>query len=161
MGMQGDHFLQDGVLTVVDKIANFNSLGVRLPFMDHKLFAFMLGVPDRLRRTEDGRKILLRNYVDKAMPGLTSAALPASPQLPGKGMLDVCLARGPLRDMVEVCLSEQSIRRRGLFDAKGVRQMVTNAKAGGGMSQKQVFALLVTELWFRIFIDHEKGWISS
>ncbi|MDI1227148.1 MAG: asparagine synthase (glutamine-hydrolyzing) [bacterium] len=161
MGMQGDHFLQDGILTVIDKIAGFNSLGTRLPFMDHKLFAFMLGVPDRLRRTENGRKILLRNYVDKTMPGLTGASLRAAPQLPGKGMLDICLARGPLRDMVEVCLSEQSIRRRGLFDPAAVRQMVANAKSGGGMSQKQVFALLVTELWFRIFIDHEKGWISS
>lgn len=161
MGMQGDHLLQDGTLTVVDKLAGFNSLGVRLPFMDHKLFAFMLGVPDRLRRTDSSRKVLLRNYVARVMPNFVGAPLKVPVMQPGTGILDQCLARGPLRDMVEVCLSEQSIRRRGLFEPQAIRQMVANAKSGGGMSQKQVFALLVTELWFRIFIDHEKGWISS
>ncbi|HYD18723.1 MAG TPA: asparagine synthase (glutamine-hydrolyzing) [Patescibacteria group bacterium] len=160
MGMQRDHLLQDSVLSPIDKISRFNSLGTRLPLMDHKLFGFMLGVPDHLRRGQDKRKLLLRNYVEKALPGITSPATPMLPAPVGKRMMDECLARGPLRDMVDICLSEASLRRRGLFEPEAARQMVTAAKAGGAWSQKQVFALLMVELWFRIFIDHEKGWIS-
>ena len=40
-------------------------------------------------------------------------------------------------------------------------RIVTEAKAGEQLPMRQVFALLVLELWFRIFIDHEKGWIST
>ena len=55
-GMQRDHLLQDGILAPVNKLTMFSGLGTRMPLMDHKLFEFMLGVPDHLRREGDRRK---------------------------------------------------------------------------------------------------------
>jgi asparagine synthase (glutamine-hydrolysing) len=161
LGMQRDHLLQDGVLAPVNKLTGFNSLGTRMPLMDHKLIEFMLGVPDHLRRDGDRRKVLLRNYVDRILPGF--AHNPPRPDvLAGqKSMLQICLERGPLREMAETCLSEASVRKRELFDPAVVRRIMTEAKAGESLPMRQVFALLTLELWFRIFIDQEKGWIST
>ena len=33
-------------------------------------------------------------------------------------------------------------------------------KSGDSLQARQVYALLNLELWFRIFVDNEKGWIS-
>ncbi|MDE1154065.1 MAG: asparagine synthase (glutamine-hydrolyzing) [Micavibrio sp.] len=158
---QREHFLPDGVLTPFNKMTMANGVACRLPFADPKMAEFMLGVPDHLRRGGKGRKTLLRNYVDRVMPGL--AGQPAKPhELPQhKNLLETCLGTNPLREMVETCLSEASIKRRGMFDYAAVRRIMAGAKAGEALFMRQVFSLLVLELWFRIFVDHEKGWISK
>lgn len=162
LAMQHDHLLCDGVLMPVDKITMFNSLGTRFPLLDHKLFEFMLGVPDHLRRAGERRKVLLRNYVDKAMPGIANnPPRPEQAVVGQKTLLETCFASGPLREMMDACLSDSALKRRDLFDVEAARQVVAQAKAGEAAQQRQAFALLVLELWFRIFIDHEKGWLSS
>lgn len=162
VGMQGEHLLQDGVLSPVNKLTRFNGLGTRMPYMDHKLFEFMLSVPDHLRRDGDRRKLLLRNYVDRILPGFAQNP-PRAEAVQGqqKTMLEICLARGPLKEMADMCLSDSSVKKRGLFEPQAIRRIMTEAKSGEQLPMRQVFALLVLELWFRIFIDHEKGWISS
>ena len=160
-GMQRDHLLQDGILAPVNKLTMFSGLGTRMPLMDHKLFEFMLGVPDHLRREGDRRKVLLRNYVDRVLPGFAHNPPRPDAAVGQKTLLATCLEKGPLREMVENCLSESSVRKRELFDPAVVRRIVTEAKAGEQLPMRQVFALLVLELWFRIFIDHEKGWLST
>jgi asparagine synthase (glutamine-hydrolysing) len=161
LAMQDDHLLEDGIISPVNKLAAFNGVGLRAPLMDHKLFEFMLGVPDHLRRHGKRRKILLRNYVDRMLPGLVQAPPRENPVGGQPSLLELCMTRGPLREMLETCLSETSIRKRGLMDPEVVRRMLTEAKAGETLPMRQVFSLLGLELWFRIFIDHEKGWISS
>jgi asparagine synthetase B (glutamine-hydrolysing) len=158
---QTDHFLPDGVLTPYNKLMMSSGIAPRLPFADHKMAEFMFGVPDHLRRTRSRRKTLLRNYIDRKLPAL--GALP--PQLPrspaDKSLLDLCLNTNPLKEMVETCLSETSVKRRELFDWPAVRRILAGSKAGEVIYMRQVFSLLVLELWFRIFVDHEKGWISK
>lgn len=161
LAMQDDHLLEDGIISPVNKLAAFNGVGLRAPLMDHKLFEFMLGVPDHLRRHGKRRKILLRNYVDRMLPGLVQAPPRENPVGGQPSLLELCMTRGPLREMLETCLSENSIRKRGLLEPEVVRRMLTEAKAGETLQMRQVFSLLGLELWFRIFIDHEKGWISS
>ncbi len=161
MAMQGDHLLQDGIVGPVSKMISSNALGGRMPLMDHKLFEFMLGVPDHLRRDGERRKVLLRNYVDRILPGFAQNPPRPESMLGQKTLLESCLARGPLREMADTCLSDASIRKRELFDPAIVRRIMAEARAGESLPMRQVFALLTLELWFRIFIDHEKGWISS
>src|SRR5690606_40523865 len=100
-------------------------------------------------------KVLLRNYLEAAMPGLPERAA-AGPALPLAGFM----ATQPLREMIDTCLSEASVKRRGLFEWEGLRRLLLGARGGDALCLRQTFALLMLELWFRIYVDHEKGWIS-
>jgi hypothetical protein len=129
--------------------------------MDARLMEFILGAPDHLRKHGGKGKVMVRNYVEKSLPGLLLKSAPAKQAEGKKSMLEECLAANPLKEMVETCLSEASVRRRELFEPKAVREILVGARTGEMVYLKQVFALLTLELWFRIFIDHEKGWISK
>lgn len=161
LAMQNDHLLPDGVLTPVSKLAGLNSLGVRMPLLDHKFFEFMLSVPGRLRRKGRQRKILLANYVDKALPGITGQPGRFERFYGQKPLLGACMVSGPFKEMMDACLSDESIRRRKLFAPEAVKRLVMAAKTGDSIPQRQIFSIVALEIWFRIFVDHEKGWLSS
>jgi asparagine synthase (glutamine-hydrolysing) len=149
--------LTDGVFAPLEKIGMINSISCRLPFADHRLAEFLIGLPDDLRI--DGHdKVILRDYMAKHHPDVLPP--PAAPGAPRKSLLAECLAAEPLKGMVETCLSESSIRRRELFDWKKVKTILAGAQTEETIYAKQVFALLSLEIWFRIFVDHEKGWMS-
>lgn len=156
LALQQPHWLPDDILTKLDKMTMINSLEGRVPFMDHKLVEFLLGAPDHLKYAGGRNKILLRNYVEKVLPGIS-----ARPKKAFYVPLEKYLNVNPLKDMVDLCLSERSIRKRGLFDYDAVRYILGQVKTGDFVYAKQVFSLLALELWFRIYIDNEKGWISS
>ena len=161
LAMQNEHLLPDGVLAPLNKLSGLNSLGVRLPLLDHKLFEFMLSVPGRLRRKRGQRKILLANYVEKNLPGITGQPARFERFYGQKPLLGACMGTGPFKDMMDACLSDDSIRRRELFAPEAVKRLVMAAKTGESIPQRQVFSIVALEIWFRIFVDHEKGWLSS
>ncbi len=158
MAIENASGLPEGVLAPVEKIGMFSSTECRLPFMDHRLAEFLIGLPDHLRRTKGRDRILLRKYLDKAHPGLIPPAAVSQPER--RSLLAECLAAEPLKGMVETCLSESSVRRRELFDWQAVKALLAGAKTDEPIYARQVFALLSLEIWFRIFVDHEKGWMS-
>lgn len=160
MAIQAGGFT-DGILAPLEKTGMFNSTQCRMPFADHRLAEFLIGLPDDLRCKGGRDKILLRDYLSKAHPGLLDPVPAAAPAAPRKSLLAECLAAEPLKGMVETCLSDASVRRRELFDVKKVRAIIAGSKTEEAIYAKQVFALLSLELWFRIFIDHEKGWMTS
>lgn len=155
IALQRDHWLPDGVLMPFEKITRAHNLDARMPFLDHHLVEFMLAAPDRLKDNGKADKVLLRNYLAPTLPGV-AAQSKKTQRLP----LQRYLESAPLKDMVEVCLSEKSVDHRGLFEYDAIRQIMARSKKGDVIYARQVFALLSLEIWFRIFIDNEKGWIS-
>jgi asparagine synthase (glutamine-hydrolysing) len=61
--------------------------------------------------------------------------------------------RGGLRPMIDDLLSEQRMRRRGIFEPKAVRQMIDANLSGKEDYNLQVFQLLTFELWMQQFLD--------
>ena len=61
--------------------------------------------------------------------------------------------RGPLQPMVDDLLSEETVRRRGLFRPEEVRRVIAANLSGREDYNLQVFQLLTLELWQRTFID--------
>jgi asparagine synthase (glutamine-hydrolysing) len=154
--MQSQGLLSEEIFAAAEKTAMFGGIECRFPFADHRLSETLLGLPAHLRR----QGALLRQYLNKTQPGLLAAA--AKPQAPAgrRSLLAECLAAEPLKGIVATCLSVQSVHRRDLFDDRAVRAILSAAEAGEELCARQVFALVNLELWFRIFVDHEKGWIS-
>ncbi|HRR09855.1 MAG TPA: asparagine synthase-related protein [Rhodothermales bacterium] len=58
-----------------------------------------------------------------------------------------------LRDLLADVLSEQSLRRRGLFDPKSVQQLIHANDKGKIDSSYTLLSLICIELWCRKFID--------
>lgn len=157
VALQKDYALQDALLMPVDRACAMTEMQVRMPFVDHRMAEFLLSLPDR-QRYRDGRgKALLRNYIKATVPDLP----PETTRRAGAFPLLKFMSTRLMRDMIDTCLSEQSIRRRGMFKEAVVRDMVIRAREGDMLQLRQVYALLMLELWFRIYIDHEKGWITS
>ncbi|MDQ6717719.1 MAG: asparagine synthase (glutamine-hydrolyzing), partial [Gemmatimonadota bacterium] len=62
-------YLPDDILAKVDRASMLASLEVRAPFLDRHVIEFAFGkVPDHLRATETGRKILLRKLARRILP---------------------------------------------------------------------------------------------
>ena len=65
---------------------------------------------------------------------------------------------GPLGSFVEICLSKESIKKRGYFKWESISTLRQLAENGDFIYGKQLFAMVVLEIWHRIFIDREPGW---
>jgi len=58
-----------------------------------------------------------------------------------------------LRPLVNDLLSEETIKRRGMFRPKEVKRVIDANFSGREDNNLQVFQLLVLELWHRAFVD--------
>ena len=61
--------------------------------------------------------------------------------------------RGPLRPLVGELLSEETVRRRGLFRPAEVMRVVSENQSGREDYGLHVLQLLTLEMWQRIFLD--------
>ena len=57
------------------------------------------------------------------------------------------------RDLIEDTLSERAVRSRGLFEPEAVAKLRQMMLGGEFMHVKQVFSLMMLELWFRMAVD--------
>ncbi|NBW67000.1 hypothetical protein EBR44_14750, partial [bacterium] len=61
--------------------------------------------------------------------------------------------RNELRSMVDETLDPVSLTRRGFFDPRAVRSLITQDRTGAVDGSYTIFALMCVELWCRRFID--------
>ena len=61
--------------------------------------------------------------------------------------------RGPLRPLIADLLSEETVKRRGIFRPNEVKKVVDANFSGREDYNLQVFQLLGLELWHQVFID--------
>ena len=57
------------------------------------------------------------------------------------------------QDLMADLLSEESVRNRGMFQPEAVGKLRDSMQDREFLFVKQVFSLMVLELWFRTFID--------
>ncbi len=153
--LQYKHWLPDDILMKQDKISMANSIEARVPFLDHILVEFLLQTPPKLKLHGSMNKILLRDVLSKLLPGDFSQKKKKAFYIP----IEKYLSQGALSEMVNICTSQESIRKRGYFNWDAVRRLGQMSGAGDFLYGKQVFALVALELWHRIYIDNESGWL--
>lgn len=102
-----------------------------------------------------GNKLLLRNYLAKTRASGSAKHKKKPFYIP----INQYLTSEPLKGMVDELLSEGSVKKRGLFRWEAIRDLRQAADQPGFLFGKQIFSLAVLELWYRIFIDKEQGWL--
>jgi asparagine synthase (glutamine-hydrolysing) len=137
-------------LITTDKTSMAANLEVRVPFLNRDLIELAARMPPQLKLHGLKRKYILKRALENFLPRDVVWRKKAGFGAPVRSWL-----RGALRPLVEDLLSEETIRRRGLFRPEEVRRLIGLNNSGREDYNLQVFQLLTLELWHRAFIDQQ------
>ena len=135
-------------LTTTDKTSMAANLEVRVPFLNHELVELTARMPPSLKLRGMKRKYILKRVAEQYLPREVVWRKKAGFGAPVRSWL-----RGPLRPLVEDLLSEETLRRRGLFRPEEVQRVIAANASGREDFNLQVFQLLTFEMWQRAFLD--------
>jgi asparagine synthase (glutamine-hydrolysing) len=140
-------WLPDDLLVKADKITMANSLELRVPMLDHSVLEFAATLPGSWKvRGFETKRILKRAFAD-AIPASIAARRKAGFPVPVRRWL-----RDELRDFVHDRLLSERALHRGYFEPAAVRDVLQRLQRGEHV-EREVFSLLVLELWHRHFVD--------
>jgi len=140
--------LAQDVLVKVDRMSIANSLEIRSPLLDHKLHENAATMPDRAKLNGRTSKYLLKSLAKQYLP-------PDLLKRPKRGF-SVPLDRWFREDLAEYAaeiILDPSTLSRGLFNKLAVDQLMTDHRSGVTNYGREIWMLLVTELWHRMYID--------
>jgi asparagine synthase (glutamine-hydrolysing) len=141
-------YLANDILVKVDRMAMANSLEVRSPLLDHKVLEFAATVPSAVKFRGATSKYLLKRHLERRLP----SRLVRRPKM-GFSIPLAQWLRTDLRPMAtELLLSDQAMQR-GYFAPDGVRRLWEAHLRGERDHAHRVWALMVLELWHRLFVD--------
>jgi asparagine synthase (glutamine-hydrolysing) len=140
--------LVDLMFLYFDKMSMAASLEIRVPFADHDVVSFCMGLPDDRRITRGRRKEILRRIsrgllddatIDKKKRAFFRAASSTWLQTNRSGIVE------------DMLLDERS-RSRGILAPNAVSGLISQSY-GNGRSGEPLLAVLLLEMWHRQFID--------
>ncbi len=135
-------------LITTDKTSMAANLEVRVPFLNREMIEMAATMPPEFKLRGFKRKYILKRALENVLPYEVIWRKKAGFGAPIRSWL-----RGPLRPMIDDLLSEDTIKRRGLFRPQEVKRIIEANLSGREDYNLQVFQLLNLELWQREFID--------
>ena len=146
------HFLADHNLNYTDKMGMAAGVEIRVPLIDPEVIRFAAGIPPRLKLRRGQGKYLLRRAMAPLLPREVVHRAKTGFGAPLRRWM-----RRELRPMTDDVLSEEALRRRGLFDPAAVRALIRRDRAGEVDGAYPVFSVLCLELWCRAFLDRQSA----
>jgi asparagine synthase (glutamine-hydrolysing) len=140
--------LPDDLLALTDKMTMAASVECRAPFVDHELVELTCSIPGDLKVHGLRLKYILKKALQ---PWLPREILERKKR--GFGAPMGSWIRSDLSLLVDGLLSENQLKRRGLFNPVLVREMVAKHRSQKADYTDQLLALVNLELWCRIFLD--------
>jgi asparagine synthase (glutamine-hydrolysing) len=135
-------------LLTTDKTSMAVNLEVRVPYLNREMIEMTARMPARLKLRGLRRKYILKRALESVLPKDVIWRRKAGFGAPIRSWL-----RGPLMPLVKELLSEEVVKRRGLFRPREVKRVLDGNASGREDYNLQVFLLLGLELWQRTFID--------
>lgn len=135
-------------LDTTDKTSMAANLEVRVPFLNHELVELSAKIPTKYKINGIKRKYILKKAAESLLPKEVIWRKKAGFSAPIRSWI-----RTSLRPMIDDLLSEETIKRRGLFDYREVRRIIEINHLGKEDYNLQVFQLLNLEIWMREFLD--------
>lgn len=135
-------YLQDDILTKVDRASMACSLEVRAPFLDYTFVDFANSIPSHLKL----RGMMTKYILKKAM----APKLPADIINRGKKGFGIPVAkwfRNELHDHVAEMFSESRIRQQGIFNEREISRLWQEHQSGRRDNRKQLWTLFMFQLW--------------
>jgi len=136
-------YLQDNMLVKVDRASMFNSLEVRVPFLDHSVAEFAMRLPSNDKYRGKQSKYLLKN--------LALMHLPEEIVMRPKKGFGIPLSkwiRDELKPLFNQYLNRDRIKSQGIFNADYVDNLFLQHLKLKKDNRKQLYTLLIFQIWF-------------
>jgi len=149
-------YLPDDLLVKVDVASMAHALEARSPLLDHKLMEWAARIPPEQKMAGGQTKNILKKAME---PHLPSEVL----YRPKKGFgvpIDQWF-KSDMKEFAYETLLSQAARQRGLVKADFVEKMLDEHCGGVRLHHTRLWALLMLELWFRMWIDAPEPPLSA
>ena len=145
------------LLLLQDKTAMAYSLETRVPICDNDIldFSLSLSMDDKLKNNE------LKSVIKRSMKPYLPKELYGSPKKGFPTPFAIWFKKGLKKYLYDLLLSKKAIERR-IFNPAYVKKLLdkyTQKSKDNPLSLigvNKIWSLVITELWFRVFIDGEK-----
>ncbi len=142
-------WLPDDLLIKADKITMANSIELRVPLLDHEVLEFAASLPANLKIRGTTTKYLAKKALGKRVPEPIVNRKKAGFPTPYAAWL-----KGDLKAWTRDILLDSKTRARGYFQDCTIQKMLDDDNAKD-LYAKEIFSLVVLELWHREFVDHK------
>jgi asparagine synthase (glutamine-hydrolysing) len=140
--------LPELLLMRVDKITMAVSVEARVPFLDHELVEYAMGVPRKLKVEGRSGKHVLKRALEQVLPRDVLYR-----RKRGFGAPVTRWFRGRTGGELESLLMNSTMRRRDFFDYDFVARLVADHRSGARDWGFHLWALLNLSLWYERWIE--------
>jgi asparagine synthase (glutamine-hydrolysing) len=142
-------WLPDDLLIKADKMTMANSVELRVPFLDHRVLEFAASLPGSHKLHGFETKYVLKRALAARVPKETLKRPKTGFPVPYDTWL-----RNDLRQFASDILTDARTKGRGYFEQDTVERLLRQNALDASYS-KEVFSLIVLELWHRTFMDSD------
>ena len=146
--------LTDSLLVKVDRMMMGFSLEGRVPFLDHRVVEFGLGLPDRMKVRGGQPKVFLRRWAERYLPADHIYRKKRGFTVP----LREWLAGRVLDDLEQKLIRNAAVK--AWFDTAHLPALF-DVQRKSGRAAREVFCLMQFAIWHRLFIEEEGRTIPS
>lgn len=143
-----NYYLAEDILTKVDRAAMAVSLETRAPFLDPRVGQFAASIPVEYKLKGKSGKVILK----EAMKGLLPHDILHRPKK-GFGIPIAEWLKGRLNGLMHDMLSPERLNQQGLFNVDYVQKLIKEHESGAASHHKELWTLLVFELWCDNFLQ--------
>jgi asparagine synthase (glutamine-hydrolysing) len=143
-------YMAEDILTKVDRASMAVSLEVRAPFLDPRVAEYAASLPPEYKLKGSKGKYVLKKAVEDLLP----KEILKRPKK-GFGIPIAEWLKGRLNPLLHDLLAPERLKNQGLFDARFVQKLIKEHETGAASHHKQLWTLLVFQLWFDNFLKGE------
>lgn len=148
LALEQQFFLGDHNLIYTDKMSMAVGVEVRVPFLDLELVELAGRIPDYCKIQRGVLKWVLKEAVKDRLPRNVIHRPKTGFGAPVRRWI-----QGRWRPLIHDYLGESNLLRRGIFDPRAVKELVTANESGTIDASYTVLSLLCIEIWMRQFVD--------
>jgi asparagine synthase (glutamine-hydrolysing) len=141
-------YMAEDILTKVDRASMAVSLETRAPFLDPRVGAFAASLPLEYKLRGNKGKYILKKAVEELLP---ASILGRSKK--GFGIPIADWLKGRLNPLMHDLLAPKRLKEQGLFRSDHVQKLIGEHEKGIASHHKQLWTLLVFQLWFDNFLQ--------
>ena len=146
-----NYYLAEDILTKVDRAAMSVSLETRAPFLDPRVGQFAASIPAEYKLRGRKGKYILKQAVRDLLP----QEILSRPKK-GFGIPIAEWLKGRLNPLLNDMLATERIERQAIFDSEYVQQLIKDHETGRASHHKELWTLLVFQLWCDNFLSVSK-----
>jgi asparagine synthase (glutamine-hydrolysing) len=135
-------YLPDDILVKVDRASMWNSLEVRVPFLDHTVIEYAWSLPLSVKKRNGCDKWILKKVLNKYIP----LEIMDRPKM-GFGVPLEYWLKGELREWSESLLDVNKLKQQGIFDVSAVRKLWFDYTTGNNQNHHEIWNILMFQAW--------------